>query len=218
MTWIIDAGHGGKDAGAVNGTFLEKDWNLEIAKKVHEELKKNGVQSVLTRTADTTLDLTTRCKNIKKIGAKKGISIHLNSATNKTAQGFEFIHSIYSDGKFEEILKQEYSKISELKPRPTTIFTKKHGNGDYYALHRDTGSVRMTIVESAFISNESDKNFVFSENGKMKVVTAIVTAILKEEGKTVVKKTETTTEKMNFTMSKQGHFHLKRKLKELYNE
>ena len=42
---VIDAGHGGKDPGKVGeGGILEKDLNLQIAKKTGEELQKSGVQ------------------------------------------------------------------------------------------------------------------------------------------------------------------------------
>lgn len=50
---VIDAGHGGDDPGkvGVNGA-LEKDINLQIAKKVEEYLEKNGIQVVMTREED----------------------------------------------------------------------------------------------------------------------------------------------------------------------
>ena len=53
---VIDAGHGGKDPGKVGeGGILEKDLNLQIAKKAGEELQKTGVQVIYTRTEDEEL-------------------------------------------------------------------------------------------------------------------------------------------------------------------
>ena len=56
VTVIIDAGHGGEDGGAIgiNGA-LEKDINLEIAKKTKLFLSSFGIKSVLTRDSDVLL-------------------------------------------------------------------------------------------------------------------------------------------------------------------
>jgi N-acetylmuramoyl-L-alanine amidase len=49
---VIDAGHGGKDPGAVGFGVQEKDVNLDIAKRLKSELEKSGVQVLLTRETD----------------------------------------------------------------------------------------------------------------------------------------------------------------------
>ncbi|MBZ0200182.1 MAG: N-acetylmuramoyl-L-alanine amidase, partial [Ignavibacteriaceae bacterium] len=91
---VIDAGHGGKDAGAigVNGT-KEKDANLGIALKLGELIKQNlkDVKVVYTRSGDYFVELYKRGKIANEKNGKLFISIHCNSTKKKPsdASGFE---------------------------------------------------------------------------------------------------------------------------------
>jgi len=91
---VIDAGHGGKDAGAigVNGV-KEKDVNLGIALKLGKLIEENmkDVKVVYTRKTDTFIDLYKRGKIANENNGKLFISIHCNSTPKKPtdANGFE---------------------------------------------------------------------------------------------------------------------------------
>lgn len=91
---VIDAGHGGKDAGAigVNGV-KEKDINLGIALKLGKLIEDNmrDVKVVYTRKNDTFIDLYKRGKIANEKNGKLFISIHCNSTPKKpsNANGFE---------------------------------------------------------------------------------------------------------------------------------
>lgn len=91
---VIDAGHGGKDPGAIgtNGT-REKDVNLGIALKLGKlvEQKMPGVKVVYTRNNDTFVELYKRGKIANEANGKLFISIHCNSLNKKpsSARGFE---------------------------------------------------------------------------------------------------------------------------------
>lgn len=91
---VIDAGHGGKDPGAigVNGT-REKDVNLGIALKLGKliEQKLPGVKVVYTRNSDTFVELYKRGKIANEANGKLFISIHCNSLNKKPSdtRGFE---------------------------------------------------------------------------------------------------------------------------------
>jgi N-acetylmuramoyl-L-alanine amidase len=88
---VIDAGHGGKDPGAIGPTGLrEKDVVLRIAKKVASRLKKDlGCQVVLTRKKDRFLPLTQRTAIANARKADIFVSIHANAAPNRRASGVE---------------------------------------------------------------------------------------------------------------------------------
>ena len=101
---LIDAGHGGKDPGAlktynVNGkdvTIREKDVNLKVAKMLYERLKSAYPQKqiILTRDSDVFLSLSERtdiANNVKVADneAVLFISIHVNSSLNKNSSGYE---------------------------------------------------------------------------------------------------------------------------------
>ena len=88
---VIDAGHGGKDPGAIGPTGLrEKDVVLKISKKVASRLKKDlGCQVILTRKKDRFLPLTQRTAIANAKKADLFVSIHANAAPNRRASGVE---------------------------------------------------------------------------------------------------------------------------------
>jgi N-acetylmuramoyl-L-alanine amidase len=87
---VIDAGHGGTDPGAIGKSGLrEKDVNLEIAKRLSNLLKEEGVQTVLTRSTDKFITLSSRVNIANRSGADLFISIHSNAARSRSLCGFE---------------------------------------------------------------------------------------------------------------------------------
>ena len=101
---LVDAGHGGKDPGALktykvggkNITIQEKDITLKVAKMLAERLKAAypGKQIILTRNSDKFLSLGERTDiaNGVKVGENEAvlfISVHVNSSLNKTSSGYE---------------------------------------------------------------------------------------------------------------------------------
>ncbi|MBI3259222.1 MAG: N-acetylmuramoyl-L-alanine amidase [Ignavibacteriae bacterium] len=91
---VLDAGHGGQDAGAIsiNG-YKEKDITLAIAKKTKEFLKEYlpTTKVMMTRSDDTFIELERRTQIANKSGGKLFLSIHCNSMPTKPnpAHGFE---------------------------------------------------------------------------------------------------------------------------------
>ncbi|WP_187888250.1 N-acetylmuramoyl-L-alanine amidase family protein [Helicobacter pylori] len=90
---VLDAGHGGKDCGAMSANLVcEKDIVLEVVKFLHKELKKRGYSVLLTRDKDTYIDLVGRTELANKKGANLFISVHANSIpkhSTSNAHGIE---------------------------------------------------------------------------------------------------------------------------------
>lgn len=83
---VIDAGHGGKDAGATEGRYVEKDINLQVALRIQEKLKKKkGFKVILTRQNDKYMNLASRAEKANKEKADLFISIHTNSLERSDA-------------------------------------------------------------------------------------------------------------------------------------
>lgn len=93
FTVVIDAGHGGKDPGAIsaNKKLYEKDVTLKVALMVGESIKKNHpeVKVLYTRKTDVFVGLNDRARMANKANADLFISIHTNAAKNRTAKGAE---------------------------------------------------------------------------------------------------------------------------------
>ncbi|MCX8029390.1 MAG: N-acetylmuramoyl-L-alanine amidase [Brevinematales bacterium] len=131
---VIDAGHGGKDPGAVHNGFREKDINLiyarEIASKLARILSSKGINVVLTRNEDAYLTLEQRAKITSDLmkqtqGYGIFISIHQNASPIKTKKGPEIYYvsdkAVDDDTRavlaFENsfIPKDEIKKVGELE-------------------------------------------------------------------------------------------------------
>ena len=88
-TVIIDAGHGGKDAGAVNKYGTEAGYNLRVARTLQAGLKKKGFNVIMTRESDVFLSLSQRVAIANRYPNAIFISIHFNAAKNSSAKGIE---------------------------------------------------------------------------------------------------------------------------------
>nr|WP_216655844.1 N-acetylmuramoyl-L-alanine amidase [Helicobacter pylori] len=90
---VLDAGHGGKDCGAMSANLVcEKDIVLEVVKFLHKELKKRGYSVLLTRDKDIYIDLVRRTELANKKSADLFISVHANSIpkhSTSNAHGIE---------------------------------------------------------------------------------------------------------------------------------
>jgi len=113
-TVVIDAGHGGKDPGAVSGKYKEKDITLSIALKVGKYIKDNikGVKVVYTRKNDKFIELHRRSEIANEIKADLFISIHVNASKNRTAKGTScFVMGLHMAEQNLEVAKLENSVI-----------------------------------------------------------------------------------------------------------
>jgi N-acetylmuramoyl-L-alanine amidase len=88
-TVCLDAGHGGRDTGKINGKYLEKNYTLKLAEEVSFRLRQAGVNVVQTRTSDSTLDLDDRPAIAKRKGADLFVSLHFNSFPSREVKGSE---------------------------------------------------------------------------------------------------------------------------------
>lgn len=88
---VIDAGHGGKDPGAVGAKSKEKDINLAVALKLGELITNShkDVKVIYTRKKDVYLPVHERADIANKNKANLFISLHANAAKSKTAAGAE---------------------------------------------------------------------------------------------------------------------------------
>lgn len=163
---IIDAGHGGEDAGAIgiNGAY-EKDLNLAIALEVGTELANRGYTVIYTRTEDKMLylpeenikgmrkisDLKNRCKLTAAYEDCILVSIHMNSFGSSKYSGLQVY---YADGNEESRMlatKIQNSVREELQPENKRQV--KNGKS-LYLLDNSNGTP--VIIECGFLSNEAE--------------------------------------------------------------
>ncbi|MCX6256038.1 MAG: N-acetylmuramoyl-L-alanine amidase [Bacteroidia bacterium] len=102
---VIDAGHGGKDSGALGSISREKDITLAIALKTGEYIEQNikNVTVIYTRRNDTFVELRDRANIANKNKADLFISIHANWAKLKSIHGTETF--VMGDAKNQQNLE-----------------------------------------------------------------------------------------------------------------
>lgn len=119
FTIILDAGHGGKDFGAIDNGVREKDINLSVALKVGELVRRHlkNTKVIFTRDDDTFVSLQGRADIANKAKGDLFISIHTNSvdAKNKNRKNVAGA-SVYTQGEHKDdanlaVAKRENSVI-----------------------------------------------------------------------------------------------------------
>lgn len=179
VTWVIDAGHGGRDIGCEGRRTREKDITLAVAKEVSKLVKNNipGVRVVLTREKDKTLSLQQRCDVANARGAALFISIHVNSAKNQFARGTETFYARNVPLRGTQAGKSEL--LALLMQRQYLA----HGRGisrgvkqrELYVCQHT--SMPCVLTEIGFISNFNEEAYLNSKDGQKELAQAIYKAL-----------------------------------------
>lgn len=114
-TIMLDAGHGGKDPGAVYGGIYEKDINLAMVKLLGDILSEKGFKILFTRTDDTFIPLEERTAMANAKKADMFLSIHCNAHSNRRTNGFELYYLNLARTKDAVRVAARENAISEKK-------------------------------------------------------------------------------------------------------
>ncbi len=106
----LDAGHGGKESGAVSGGFYEKDINLQITNELNAVLKDRGAKTILTRKKDIDTGLYKRVDKARNKNADIFISIHQNSLPNPKNWAKKHGSGVYYYNENAKVLAQSVQK------------------------------------------------------------------------------------------------------------
>ena len=156
---VLDAGHGGKDPGAVSNGAQEKTVALNVTKKLKALLEAKGATVYLTRSGDTYPELSERVTYAKNKNAEMFISIHANSAT-ASANGTETFYSISNNANtLEDQVLARY--INEEIVENADMRDRGIKSADYYVIKNLV--MPAVLVELGFISNDSDRAKLVSD-------------------------------------------------------
>jgi len=196
-TVILDPGHGGHDKGAASPHQFEKNFALDVARRVRNELQKSGVRVLMTRNSDVFVELDDRAAIANARMDAIFVSLHFNAgAGNAAAEGLE-IFCITPRGapstEYDELLVrdmvQEFGNLNEL-PSFTLAATIHHslfgsqlGMFDRGVKRARFAVLRRTkmpsvLVEGGFLSNPGDARRVASTDWRNTYATAIARGIM----------------------------------------
>lgn len=175
----IDAGHGGKDAGAVNGKRYEKNDNLEMALKLQNLLTKQGIKVVMTRENDTNPTLVQRTSLANKEKCNLFLSLHRDSFKN--AYGATVYVYSNASTKTYDYGKAILDAVVSSGGFASRGVRKGAPNYKDFAVNRDT-SMPACLLELGFISSALDNSSF--DRKKDSIALAIAKAICKQLGVT----------------------------------
>lgn len=184
----IDLGHGGNDSGAINKArnVMEKNIVLEIGKILETKLKACGLDVKLSRTGDITKSLSERTNEANKWGADILVSLHVNDARKKDANG-NWITDKAAHGLETYCYKLKYRKLADdihNELVKANLYNKNRGVKEQNLHMVRESNMSAALVELFFINNDNDVNKLL--NKKEEFATAIAKGICKNVGVTYV--------------------------------
>ena len=176
----IDAGHGGKDPGAVSRWGLrEKDVVLSTTKYLAAELRELGYTVTLTRDRDVFLELNDRPAVARREDAKVFVSIHANATGNSSVRGMEVF---YWDGRLSGIGSWKTRREGQELADQITRTCQQEG----LTVHSTRGAscrvIRMAgmpavLVETGFLTNQADERLLRTDAHRRRLARAIASGI-----------------------------------------
>jgi N-acetylmuramoyl-L-alanine amidase len=168
-TVVIDAGHGGKDGGSVWNGLIEKKLCLDVAKRVETGLKAKGLKTVMTRRADTFVELEQRARSANRYSSSVFVSIHFNGSRKTSIAGNE----VYYRSLRGKLLATAISRSlkSGVKGGTRGVFY-----GDFKVL-RET-EMPAVLVECGYLSNKREALRCADPEHRQRLADAIVSGLL----------------------------------------
>lgn len=171
---VIDAGHGGEEEpGCIFGNVLEKNIDLQIAKKLQEKLSQEYTQVIMTRTEDVNVYLNERARIANRNNADIFVSIHQNALEDDTVtNGIETWYNPEKD---------TVSKILAENIQENVISAT---NAEDLGTKESTGLIVITktemascLIETGFLSSTKERQKLVTDTYQDKIVEGIYNGI-----------------------------------------
>ena len=192
VTYVIDAGHGGEDAGAIayDGT-LEKDLNLEISTLLCGLLELNGNNVKMTRDSDTLLydyyndledytgqkkvyDLKNRLRIAEEYENSIYVGIHMNKFSVAKYKGLQVYYSPNNENSFDFASKiRDNTRLYLQKDNKREI---KRADSSIYILNK--ANMPAVLIECGFLSNDEELTNLKDNDYRAKLAITIFSSIL----------------------------------------
>ena len=180
---VLDAGHGGYDAGSTYENIYEKDVTLALVKDIGTRLEANGYPVVYTRDSDEVPwpgneveDLTERVRISNESGAKLFVSIHTNAA--EVVNG-SYGYEIWGKMKEDTVVSLSKNILTELD---TLGYSQNRGLKD-----QDLSPIQVLqnnklpsiLIETGFLASENDRLYLMDETKRKVFADKIADGIMK---------------------------------------
>jgi N-acetylmuramoyl-L-alanine amidase len=190
---VIDPGHGGNEVGAVGPTKLtEKELNLDVSRRVVEDLRALDIDAVLTRPLDYRVTIASRVAIAGALDPGAFVSIHHNAEPDvaRDGPGTETFYQYHSPQSkrlagliYEEVVKalSAFTASWMADADAGAKWRLNDSGGDYYGILRRGGDAGLVSVlaELAFISNPTEEALLRREDVRRAEAGAVSRAIVR---------------------------------------
>ena len=173
---IINPSYGGINSGKISGNFIEKKFNLELAKELQNKLNKLGITNYLIRENDNTISNEERINEINNL---------INTTDDAIVITFEIIDSSESGVlmvyplKYDDELSRDISKyLEDIGLSVIKYYQLRNPNDtslDYYEIIREISNGESIILSLGNPSNSFDNNYLL--NNIDRIANSIANAI-----------------------------------------
>ena len=189
VTICIDAGHGGTNMGAQYNGRNEKDMTVVVANAMYSYLSNfEGINVVMTRTADAELSLQQRCDIAHAAGAQFIFCIHFNAIGDHSRYGCENWVSAFGDNCSKGLTfgNIETNALAQMGIVNRGVKTRLNSarNADYYGIikHCDEYGIPSVIIEHCYVDNPIDYQFCATSDQLMKLGVVDATSVAQYYG------------------------------------
>ncbi|MCA9321992.1 MAG: N-acetylmuramoyl-L-alanine amidase [Planctomycetes bacterium] len=177
-TFVIDAGHGGKDPGTSGPGAVEKGIVLDISKRVASGLEDLGARVLMTRNDDRFVDLDRRVEISNAARPEAFISIHANAAANPQARGIEIFRPHQRDAGHDRDKVERSLALCEALYRRLEAVSPGSDRG-IKLNQRNLRVLRYThqpaaLIELGFLTHPQDRALLLDAEYRRRLADAIV--------------------------------------------
>lgn len=192
---VIDAGHGGNDSGTMQAGLLEKDLTLDVARRLDQLIRAEGLATTLTRNGDESVSLGSRAAAANRERDCVFVSIHFDEAARQAATGVQTFYAERQAPKtllataWLPFLQLNSSTPNTLESQSLAGFVQEALVARTQAFDRGTRAEQFyvvanvrhpaVLVEGGFLSNNEDVARLVTEEYRQKLAMAIRDGIMR---------------------------------------
>ena len=168
---VVDAGHGGNDPGTSYGSILEKEYTLQMAKRLQKELERRGATVVMTRSDDSYVELERRAEIANQMRADLFVSVHIDYYEDS-----EEICGLTCHYMPDSTDGRRLAVAMEGEVRAAGIIRVNDSRESDFSVLRNT-QMPAVLVETGYLSNSFDRQKLQDPEYHGNLATAIVNGI-----------------------------------------
>ena len=165
---IINPSYGGINSGIVQGSFIEKNYNLELAKSIQNKLNNLGINTYLVRNDDSTLTTQDRLNIINSyINTNDEVIVLTLQIIESDENGAEIIYSLRDIDTLSRDITDNLESIGLSVLKFYQLRNPNNTSTDFYELIREPNTSENIIISLGNPSNSAIESFIVNNIDKI---------------------------------------------------